>query len=337
MPLRDAWWFVPWPTNQARGRPTLGSTAWAGENPPFGATFTVHVPEVQQTAADERRDGEQSLRDRGDDVPFPGYDVLRSERNESGPMARLRISDDSGTPIRWVEVPAREGVHRVTWDLRHPAPNPVNFADPAFRPPWVTEPTGPLAAPGPYSAQLVMIDGEAATDIGEVQSFALRPVPTAPAGTDFQAVAAFHLRVAELQRQISIASSEMAQASERVRFMRAALDRTPAADPALYGRLDALVRRLDDFRYELNGDPVRGSLSQSSTPSISARAGRAAASWGTRQTPTGTMQESLRLAETGFATFRGELAAFLDGEMAEVEQALADAGAPWTPGRRVSG
>jgi photosystem II stability/assembly factor-like uncharacterized protein len=335
MPLRDAWWFVPRATNQARGRPTLGSTAWSADNPPFGATFTVHVPQVRQTAEAAREEREQSLRVAGTDVPFPGYDALRAERNESGPMVRVRVSDDAGRPVRWVEVPGREGVHRVTWDLRHPAPNPVNFANPAFRPPWVTDATGPLAAPGNYSAQLVVIDGGTATEIGTAQTFAVRPVPTAPAGTDFQAVAAFHLRVAELQRQISIAASEMSEASERVRYMRAALERTPAADPALYGRLDGLTQQIDDFRYELNGDPVRGSLNQSNAPSISGRAGRAASSWGTRQTPTGTMQENLRIAEADFASFQNALSIFLDGEMAGVEQALADAGAPWTPGRRV--
>ena len=335
MPLRDAWWFVPSPTNQAVGRPTLGSTAWAGANPAFGASFTVHVPEVRQTAADERGEREETQRLAGEDVPFPGYDALRAERNESEPIARVRITNGDGIPIRWVDVPAREGVHRVTWDMRHPAPNPVSFADPAFRPPWVSEPTGPLAAPGTYVAQLVMIDGGTATEVGAAQTFNVRPVPTAPAGTDFKAVEAFHLRVAELQRQISIASSEMSQASERLRFMRAALERTPSADPALHGRLDQLAQRLDDLRLALNGDPVRSSLSQSTSPSISGRAGRAASSWGTRQTPTGTMQNNLRMAETDFGTFQDSLVTFLDEQMTAVEQALADAGAPWTPGRRV--
>ena len=49
------------------------------------------------------------------------------------------------------------------------------------------------------------------------------------------------------------------------------------------------------------------------------------------------MREALRIAEGDFATFQGELATFLGVEMAAVEQALADAGAPWTPGRRIGG
>ncbi|MDG2281565.1 MAG: hypothetical protein P8L45_00525, partial [Longimicrobiales bacterium] len=104
---------------------------------------------------------------------------------------------------------------------------------------------------------------------------------------------------------------------------------------ALHGRLDRLAQGLDELRLALNGDPVRGSLSQSTSPSISGRAGRAASSWGTRQTPTGTMQDNLRMSETDFGALQENLTTFLDEQMAAVEQALADAGAPWTPGRRV--
>ncbi len=335
MSLRDTWSFIPSLTNQATGRPTLGTTAWSANNPPFGATFTVHVPELRQTAEETRTAQERALRSSSRDVPFPGYDILQSERNESGPMVRVRVSDEAGTPIRWVGVPGRAGVHRVTWDLRHPAPNPVSFANPAFRPPWVTEPAGPLSAPGRYSAQLVVIDSGEITEVGEAQSFTVRPVPTVPAGTDFQAVETFHLRVAELQRRISIAAAELSQAFERIRYMRAALDRTPSADPALYGDLDDLSERLDALRIQLNGDPVRRSLNQSTSPSIAGRAGQAASSWATRQAPTGTMRDNLQIAEGEFSSLQPELASLLDREMAAVEQALADAGAPWTPGRRV--
>lgn len=337
MPLRDAWWYVPTMINQATGRPTLGSDAWEGDNPPFGATFTVHVPVVPETAADERRATERELRASGADVPFPGYETLRSERNESGARVLVRVSDATGRVVRRVPVPVREGVHRVTWDLRHPAPNPVSFANPSFRPPWVTDPTGPLAAPGTYSAQLVMAEGEQVTEIGAPQTFEVVPVPTAPAGTDFAAAEAFNVRVADLLRRISIAGAEMGQASERIRYMRAALDRTPGAPATLYGEMDLLDRALDDLRLRLNGDPVRGSLSQSQAPSISNRAGNAAGSWGTRQMPTTTQRTSLQIAEADFAALQSEIAAFFAGELARVEEALANAGAPWTPGRRVGG
>ena len=51
--------------------------------------------------------------------------------------------------------------------------------------------------------------------------------------------------------------------------------------------------------------------------------------------PTGTMRENLRISASDFAGFTEDLATFLNVEMHAVEEALAEAGAPWTPGRRV--
>jgi hypothetical protein len=268
-------------------------------------------------------------------VPFPGYETLRAEGDEAGPKVMVRVSDADGTPIRWVEVPARQGVQRVTWDLRHPAPDPISFATSSFRPPWVSEPTGPLAAPGAYSAQLVVISAEGAREVGPAQLFQVKPVPTAPAGTDFQAVADFQYRTSELRRGIGIAGAELGQASERIRYMRAALVKTPGADAGLHGELDALQARINAFRLRLQGDRVRQSLDQSTSPSISGRAGVAAGSWGTRQEPTATQRENLELAERDFGALQGELSRFLTEDVMRVEEALAEAGAPWTPGRGV--
>lgn len=267
-------------------------------------------------------------------MSFPGYEALRAERTESGPRVLLRITDDAGEVIRRVAVPAVEGVHRVSWDLRRPAPDPVSFADPSFRPPWVTDPQGPLAPPGDYAAQLVVVHDGQVTEVGGPRAFPVRPAPFLPDGVDYGAVAAHHARVADLRRKISIAGAEMSRAAERIRYMRAALERTPDADPGLFAALDRLEARLAEFRLRLTGDPVRSSLSQSTAPSLSSRASGAAA-WGTTQPPTGTQRENLRMAEGDFATLEGEVAGFLERTLVRVENALADAGAPWTPGRRV--
>ena len=45
LPVRDAWWYVPWQPMQAEGQPTLGTTAFRQPNPEFGATF-IHAPSM---------------------------------------------------------------------------------------------------------------------------------------------------------------------------------------------------------------------------------------------------------------------------------------------------
>jgi hypothetical protein len=171
--------------------------------------------------------------------------------------------------------------------------------------------------------------------IGTAQSFEVKPVRSAPANTDFGAVAAFQQQTAELQRRVSGAGSEIGRAREQLRYMRAALALTPKADPALYGRVDSLGRSLADLELRLFGHPARQRLSESEQPSISERVGMVIGGhWDTRQTPTATMRRDIEIAGAAFEALTRDLTALLAGGFARLEADLQAAGAPWTPGRR---
>lgn len=333
MPVRDAWWYIPYPTNQAVGRPTLGSTAYVAPNPDFGATLTYYLPQTPERPSDVRDASERDLRQRGADAPFPGYDALRAEAGESGARVLLQISDAAGDPVRWIEGPAKAGLHRLTWDLRRPAPNPISLSQPGFQPPWVTDPVGPLVPPGAYSAQMVLVSAHGVEEVGRSQGFAVKPVPNAPRGTDFVAVAEFQYQTSELSRRVSAAGAEIGELRDRLRYMRAALLRAPRADAALFGRMDELERSLDELSLRIQRDPIRGSLNESSTPTISGRVGNVISGhWRTRQSPTQTQRENVEIAQRDFAALERDLADVVDPWLMELEEALVDAGAPWTPG-----
>ena len=90
------------------------------------------------TAKGRRQAGEKELRERGADVPFPGWERLHTEALEKGPQVLLTVSDAEGRPVRRVVGPAKTGIHRVAWDLRRPPPDPVDLEVPEFRPPWAS-------------------------------------------------------------------------------------------------------------------------------------------------------------------------------------------------------
>ncbi len=336
--VRDAWWYVPSVPGQALGRPTLGSDAWVGPNPPFGATFTYWLGEVPETRREARREREKELREEGADVPFPGWETLRAESHESAPFVLFQVTDAGGEPVRRIRGPAREGLHRVSWDLRRPAPDPVDLSTGGFRPPWATDPQGPLAPPGDYRVQMFMVADGQVRPLGEARDFSVRPVPTADAGTDFASVTAFQAETGELLRRISGAGERLGEIRNRLRHMRAALLRTPRADPGLFARMDSLVARVDAFQLRLNGDRIRGGLNEPGVPSIRGRVGLVAGGhWSTRMPPTETYRRNVEIARGDFADLQAELSAFVSGELLEVERALEAAGAPWTPGRPLGG
>ena len=333
--VRDAWWYVPNTPMQARGKPTLGSTDYTAANPPFGATFTYYLSETPSTQRDARRAAEKELRERGEDVPFPGWDRLRQEAVEGKPRVLLEVRDAQDRPVRWIEGPAQKGLHRVSWDLRLPPPDPVDLSTPGFTPPWAGSPQGPLVAPGRYSVRMLLLTSDGVETLGTTQTFEVKPVPTTPPGTDFEAVVAFQQEASALMRQVASAGEEIGQLQDRLRHMRAALLDAPRADLTLFARLDAFGAALDELRTRLSGDRVRGRLRESSTPSIRSRVGRTRGHWNTRQTPTATHRRNLEIAHNQFGDLRRDLSALIENDLAQLESDLDAAGAPWTPGRRL--
>ena len=333
--VRDAWWYVPSVPAQAPGRPTHGSTAYVAENPPFGAVFTYRLTEDLQTAREERRAAEREARESGADAAFPGFDALRIEELEAEPAVFVEIRDAGGTPVRRVRGPATAGVHRVAWDLRGPAPNPVPLPTPDFTPPWVRPPIGPFHAPGEYTAALLQVTREGVSQLGSPVSFRVKAVPTLPEGTDPAVVAAFQQETAALLREVHQAAARTREIRTRLSHLRAALDQTPSADPALYSEMDRILRAVSDLEVTLTGDPAAQSRNHPAAPSVRGRLTTIASGhWPTRQMPTATHRTSLAAARTDFTAARTELEALFETALPELEAALEAAGAPHTPNRR---
>ncbi|MDE2973469.1 MAG: glycosyl hydrolase [Gemmatimonadota bacterium] len=335
-PVRDAWWYVPHAPMQAPGQPTLGTTAFTAPNPDFGATFTYWLADPPATMRDERRKAEKAAAGRGEDIAFPGYERLRAEELESGPRVAMLVRDEDGQPVRRVMGPATRGLHRVAWDLRRPAPDPVDLEPPGFSPPWAGPPRGPLAPPGRYTVEMALVTEAGIEPLGTPRSFTVKPVLNSPPGTDHVAAMEFARETAELQRRARGAAAEIGRARDRLRHMRAALDETPRAGEELFRRLETIDARLAGIAARLQGDPGPGRLNQPGAPSIMGRIGQVAwGHWGTRQEPTETQRASLAVAREGFSEVAAALGSLLRDDLAALERDMEAAGAPWTPGRGI--
>jgi photosystem II stability/assembly factor-like uncharacterized protein len=336
-PVRDAWWYVPYQPMQAPGQPTLGSTSFKAANPDFGAILTYYLREDVLTTQKSRQKDEKKLREANENVPFPGWERLRQEAAASKPHVLLLVRDEAGDPIRWLEGATKAGLHRASWDLRRPSPEPINLVIPEFESPWSSPPKGPLVAPGQYSAELWLVTDEGIRPLGDPQSFMVKAVPTTPSGTDFAEATGFQQEAAELMRQIAGAGKEIERTQDRLRHLEAALLTTPRADTALFARATTLNAALTGLQVRLMNDEVRDKLNEPSVPSIHRRARRVF--WGlsgTRQMPTTTQRRNVAIAQAEFATLRQELATLIEQDLAQLETELDAAGAPWTPGRKLN-
>jgi hypothetical protein len=334
-PVRRARLYVPRAPLGLRGKANLGGAHFTAPNPPFGAVLTYHLGNDLKTTKEVRRDKEKALAKEGKDVPFPGYDELRTESREDEPAIFLEVRDSPGSVVRRVEGPATKGFHRVAWDLRYPPPDPTVLERPELTSPWESYPEGPLVAPGTYRVRLFeKVNGEL-SPLGEERTFEVVAVSdaTLPA-QDPTEVLAFRKRTWEARREALAADGAVDEALERLAYMEKALFDAEAAPAELWERLRALELRWKDAKERLSGDPIRARLSEPSVPGILDRISEVADNdWGTTYGPTKTHRDSFAIAERELEGVRDELRG-LETDLRALEEALESAGAPWTPGRR---
>ncbi len=333
LPIRDAWWYVPSTPMQANGMPSQGSSSFRTENPPFGATFTYYLSDVPETAKAKREASEKKLNEQNASVPFPGWDKLRQESIEDGAKIMVLVRNERGEAVRWIEGPSQKGLHRVNWDLKLSAPDPISLTEPEFKPPWVGSAEGPLAAPGKYNAELFIVHNGSLQSQGNAQNFMVKPVHNS--GVDFNTVAVFQKKTSDLSKQIYNVNQKLVEASEKLTYIKAALLQTPKATAQHFETFNELNKNLSNLRMTLTGDRIRGGMNESTTPSIMSRVGNVAyGHWSTSQLPTETQKRDIQIAEADFEKFQESAAGFFN-DLSTFESVLEKAGAPWTPGRKL--
>lgn len=333
-PTKKAWAYM----EEARiGLPKqgfLGHSFFTAPNPPFGATFTYYLKESAKTRAEKRKEAEDKIRADGGKVPYPSWEDLRLEEREEAPTVILTVTDEDGNVVRRLNGPARQGIHRVSWDLRYPAANPTNLK-PRDSGIFDFRPQGPMAMPGTYKVSLSRRADGKLEALGEPQTFEVAPLGTAslPA-KDRGALLAFQRKTARLQRAALGASNALEEARDRVKHLAQAIVDTPEADLTLRDEALALDLKLEKLTRELEGDGLLASRNEPVPPAILDRVqGVVGGHWGTTSAPTQTHLDAYETAAKAFEPFLAELTATIEKDLVALEAKVEAAGGPWTPGR----
>ena len=154
---------------------------------------------------------------------------------------------------------------------------------------------------------------------------------TLPA-TDREALVAFQGEVADLARVVQGAQRTMGSVQNKMRLMKEAIKATETNQEDLMKSWLDLDQQLANLRTEIFGDPIASRLDIDTPPSITNRlysvvyeAGASTAA------PTKTHRDSYALAKEEFVPWYAKLKALISGPLAQLQQKLIDAGAPYTP------
>ena len=339
-PTRDVLLYIEgdkWNSGQAIG--TVGASGAAffnTPNPPFGAVFTYYLRDGLESSRERRRQEEKRQQAAGEDNPYPSWDRLRSEDNEESPTLVFTIRDSDGEIVRRLAAKHQQGLHRISWDLRYPAPHPVELNGNSFRAPWQSRDRGPLVLPGRYSIEAEARAAGTHRQLIAPQSFVVRPLALSPETVDDrEALLTFQQQASELYRKVAGTVQRTEEFGARLDALDAALLQSTIDSTDLRGRLNRLRAELVSIRTLLVGDQTVRSRQENVPWSLQRRASSLLGNWNNQATPTGTDRSAYAIATAEHAELTGDVRRFAE-QLQAIELEMDTSGAPWTPGRQLN-
>ena len=331
---RDAWLYHEDARRGWGEKGDFGTDRYTAENPPYGAVISYFLPDGFRSLKDTRRKAEAKKSKDGEDTPYPSWEQLRREDREEAPSITLTIRDSEGNVVKRLDGAAGKGFHRVAWNMRYPAPDPIDLSPAEDRAPWEDEPKGPMVLPGDYTVSLSKrVEGQA-EDITEQMPFTLKPMFTGGLVSDNrEELLAFQQKTASLYRAVMGTARAAKEINSRIDHMTQAVVDTPMATEEQAAALRALKARMQDLKVGLSGDSTISSRAEPVPLSLYSRIATIAyGSWNTQAGVTGNFSDSYDVAAAQFPAILAELKS-IAVDLAALESELEAKGAPWTPSR----
>lgn len=303
------------------GRAFQGANFYIAPNPPYGVGITYHLKDSLKTKKSQRKSKDKKLAAAGKDNAYPSWDEFKAEDREVAPKVHLNIRDANGSLVRRINGSTSKGMHRAHWDLRHGA-----FGR-----------RGPFALPGNYTVDISQtVDGET-SQLVEPLEFAIEPLNSELMPPEqLQNIMGFLEKVHSLSMAIQGANSVAEQTQSQLSEIKQVIERSVTLDAEMLNEVRAMELKLMDIMETFNGDPTRPKRNEPALPGLNSRLRTAMfGAMGSAEGPTGTHRKQYEIARSQYESVVGELKTLVEDTIPALNQKLDDAGAPWTPGRKI--
>ncbi len=322
--VRDAWWYVP--------RSIIGSEGaqdYQADNPPFGAMLTYHLSGDYSSMKKDRKKAEKELEKQNRDIPFPGWDAIDEENNETKTSILLTIKDANGNVVRNIKAPAKKGMNRVAWDLRYPSSRAIRPGETMS--PWMRRfAVGPLAPVGNYTVSLSKVEQGVTSLLDGPIEFRVKPLNTA------SLTPASPSEIASFQKELTAAQNDYAQlqdlsrkASDKIEILKIATERIKEDPSKAVKQLFDLEKQVKSIQTRLYGNAAKSEIGERNAPTIGSRLSVARRGASTTHGPTALHRESLTIAKDEIGPIKSELQSLLDEMIPNLEQMMQGMGAPY--------
>ncbi len=306
-----------------------GASYFTAPNPPYGVTFTYYLKDDLKTKKAEREEREKTARKSGGDTPLPTWDELKAEDREIAPTVWLTIRDGAGNVVRRLPGSISKGLKRTQWDFRHASPGIGGGRGGGS--------AGPLAAPGKYTVEISQFVAGETTELVAATEFEIAPLGFENfSEPDRIEIAAFVKQAGKLATAVSAASSLADEAREQLDDMERVIEATPEVELTLLNDVRTVRTKLIDVMEKFTGDPTRPRRNEAAYPGFTGRIFTMMfGAMGSYEGPTGTHRAQYAIVEEEFTAAMATLKEVLETDLRALYKKLDEAGAPWTPGRKI--
>jgi hypothetical protein len=311
----------------------LGETFYLGENPPFGAVFTVYLKDALKTKKQIRQEAEKTGA-----AKSMTQDDLRAEEEEEAPSYFATVSDATGNVVRRLSVSNSAGLQRIVWNLRYPE---LTLGRSAGDDDDDDDNGSNFVLPGAYTVSISKRVGAVTTQITEPTTFNVVPLNnTSLPAPDRKALLDFQRKTANLYRAAQGASDLAGSTKAKLAAMKKALMETATTQAqsaqalTLRDELSGLEQRLNLLLRNLRGDQILAGRNENVPNAILDRLGQIAyeESRSTSQ-PTQEHLNGYAIAAQEFEQELAKLKQLVESDIPRIEKLLEAFGAPYTPGR----
>ncbi|QOL26795.1 glycosyl hydrolase [Thalassotalea sp. LPB0316] len=320
-PSRPVKWFKL-SRNHTR---TDGDDRYAAKNPDHGATLTYFLKESLMTAKQIRQQAEKKMIKDKKYPKYPDWQVVEAELEEAKPALYLEVRNANGEFINRVNAKASKGIHRITWDMTYASNSAIAKAKGSDR-------GGIMAPPGVYTAALYQrVDGEIRQLTAPVEFMLEAIYQNALVGPSEQEKQLFNQQITDAQRRSSAASSMLEELENTLELIRVAIDRTPNNIEQLETQFAAIQKEIHAINNSVYGLESQNRMI-AKPANISSRLGYAMSALWSSYGPTQQHKEQLALALEEFDAMQARIKTLNDVSVPALQQAIIDAGGPWTKG-----
>jgi hypothetical protein len=334
-PIREALSWEPSSPLGLPGKAFQGDNFYTAPNLGPEVMITYYYGEDYTSLKEKRIKKEKKRIEAKQDVWYPSYEELKAEREEAEPRLVFTIRDAAGKVVKKEFQKPSRGIQRFHWNLRYMLQDPINFYTPTFYNPWMPKDEGTLVEPGMYTVDMQLEQDGVLTPLVNPQSFSVKALNnTVMPAVDRSQKVAFQRQVMELETKLGEAQSMMGELDEKLKYMKAALKRSEEPLGGLLKQVVTIEDKLTELQHALYGDPVKTALDIDQPQSPAGRIGLI--SYEQKYTTSGTTRthmDSYAIAKAEFEVIYQQLQKVIDGDMNQLEQAMKQAGMPYTPGR----